>query len=194
MTIDFYSFGNSRGVVDFGTVERQLARLDDQAAKIIQRLVKGKKLLERERMRLARFVSVMWRRTPKHREQVNKVAKDIVPSIFEEFLKRREPLSEAESAEIERLREYYNTQDFDFLFAHNVLRDSMFERVMNDMDRAFFRPPIDMEFLTCDDPVLFSTGSGLGHKDATIIFRCRGDCFCNANGIQDGVTTFITYQ
>jgi hypothetical protein len=170
MTIDFYSFSNSRGVVDVGTVERQLARLDDQAAKIIQRLVKGKKLLERERMHLARFVSVMWRRTPKHREKVNKVAKDMVPSILEEFVRQREPLSDAERAEVERLREYYNSQDLDFVFAHNVLRGSMFERLMNDMDWAFFRPPTDIEFLTCDDPVLFSTGSGLGHKDATIIF------------------------
>jgi hypothetical protein len=53
----------------------------------------------------------MWRRTPKHREQVNKVAKEMVPGIFEEFVKLREPVSDAEKAEIERLREYYNTQE-----------------------------------------------------------------------------------
>ena len=41
---------------------------------------------------------------------------------------------------------------------------------MSQMDWAYFKSPPGKEFLTCDDPARFSSGSGLTHKDATIVF------------------------
>ena len=42
-------------------------------------------------------------------------------------------------AEVERLRKKYSERPPDFVFAHNVLRDSVFEDVMYSMDWAFFK-------------------------------------------------------
>lgn len=169
MQIDLYAFERNKRV-DFGTVESALALLDDQAAKIVQRLESERAITDKERTRLSRFVSVMWRRTPKQRDHVNEKAIDLVPGVFVPLEKLEDRMSPEVKAEMKRLKEKYSREPPDSLFAHNVLRDSIFERVVYSMDWAFFRPPEGKEFFTSDDPVMFSRGSGLGSPDAVVLF------------------------
>lgn len=182
MRIDLYAFRDKDGETDCGTVERQLARIDDQAAKVIQKLESGKALPDEERMRLCRFVSVMWRRTLKHLDHVNKTAIELLPKVLEPFDALGDQLSPEAHAEVERIRREYSAQPPNFLFAHNVLRDSAFEQLMFKMDWAFFKASPSKEFLTCDDPALIN-GAGLQNKDSVIFFplsrklflQCRWD-------------------
>lgn len=169
MRIDLYAFRDKDGQTDFGTVERQLARIDDQAAKIIQKLENEKALTDEDRMRLCRFVSVMWRRTPKHMDHVNKTAIELLPKALEPFDELRDQLSPEARAEVERIRREYSAKPPDFLFAHNVLRDSAFEQLMYQMDWAFFKASASKEFLTCDDPARINA-AGLQNKDGLILF------------------------
>jgi hypothetical protein len=81
MQIDLYAFSYSNGTVDFGSVENQLKLLDDHAAKLIQRIQKRGKLTDKDRKLLCRFVSVMWRRTPKHMNKVKETAKKLIPQV-----------------------------------------------------------------------------------------------------------------
>jgi hypothetical protein len=170
MKIDLYAYRDRDGQTDFGSVERQLATIDDQAAKIIQKLGRGKPLTDKDRLRLSRFVSIMWRRTPKHMTQVNKTARELMPKVLEPFDGMKDRLSLEARADLERIRQEYIDNPPDFLFPQNVLRESVFEGLMSKMDWAFFKASPDKEFLTCDDPTRFSSDSGLGHKDATIAF------------------------
>ncbi len=48
---------------------------------------------------------------------------------------------------------------------------------MYSMDWAFFTAPKDKEFLTSDDPVMFSKGPGLGSPDAIIAFPLSNKLF-----------------
>ena len=108
MRIDLYAFRDKDGQTDFGTVERQLAKIDDQAAKIIQKLESGKELTDKDRLQLCKFVSVMWRRTPKHKDHVNKLAGvDLLPKVLEPFDELADRLSPEVRAEVERIREEY---------------------------------------------------------------------------------------
>jgi Protein of unknown function (DUF4238) len=171
MRIDLYAFRDRDGQTDFGTVERQLARIDDQAAKIIQKLERGKALADKDRLRLCKFVSVMWRRTPKHKKHVNKKAIEVLPGVLRHtYNMLGDRLSPEARAEVERIRKEYSEKPPEFLFPQHVLRDSIFVDLISKMDWAFFRASLGKEFLTCDDPARFSSGSGLGHKDATIAF------------------------
>jgi Protein of unknown function (DUF4238) len=167
--IDLYAFRRG-GQVDFGSVEKALALLDDQAAKIIQKLEEGRQIGDRDRTRLCRFVSVLWRRTPKHKDHVNKTAAGLVPSVFAPLDLLSDRMTPEVRTEVERLRKEYAEKPPDFVFAHNVLRDSVFEKVMYSMDWVFFRPSPGKEFFTSDDPVMFSKGPGLGSPEALIAF------------------------
>ena len=169
MQIDLYAFQRG-GQVDFASVEKNLALLDDQAAKIIQKLEAGRQITDKERARLCRFLSVMWRRTPKHMDHVNTTVVELIPKVFEPLEQLEDQMTPAVRAEVERLRREYLEKPPDFVFAHNVVRDSNFEELMNSMDWAFFRPSSGKEFFTSDDPVLFSKGSGLGSPEAVIAF------------------------
>jgi Protein of unknown function (DUF4238) len=176
MQIDLYAFERA-GKFDFGTIEKELALLDDQGSKVIQKLESGRPITDKDRARLSRFVSVMWRRTPKHLDHVNKTAVDLVPGVFAPLEQLEDQMSPEVMTEVKRLKEKYSEQPPDFVFAHNVLRDSVFEKVMYSMDWAFFTACNGKEFLTSDDPVMFSKGSGLGSPEAIVAFPLSNRLF-----------------
>jgi hypothetical protein len=66
----------------------------------------------------------------------------------------------------------------------------MFERVMYFMDWAFFKASPNTEFLTCDDPVLFSKGSGLKDREAVIMFPLSRNLFFQAMWISEWRNTY----
>ncbi len=169
MQIDLYAFERA-GKVDFATVEKELALLEDQASRIIQKLESGGSVTDKERARLSRFVSVMWRRTPKHMDHVNKTSIDFVPDVFAPLEQLEDQMSPEVKDEVKRLKEKYSNQAPSLVFAHNILRDSVFEDVMYSMDWGFFLASQGKSFLTSDDPVMFSKGSGLGSPDAIVAF------------------------
>lgn len=200
MRIALYGFTNNRNEFDMATVEKELAKIDSDGANVIQKLDRGKLLKDKERLRLCRFVSVMWRRTPKHKEQVERMAAEMMPELLGQFdevwLRRKieerslppakaEQLFEQQKAELVRLRERYAKQVPDFLFATNTLRDSIFEHVMYEMDWAFFRAAPGTEFLTCDDPAVFNKGTGLKDREAVIMFPLSRKLFLQAMHISD---------
>lgn len=195
-----YGFTNSRNEFDMETVEKELAKIDNDGAKVIQKLEGGNTLKDKERLRLCRFVSVMWRRTPKHKEEVDRMAAGMMPKVFEgldeewirQMVQKRatstdeaERLFERERAEFKRLREKYMKEVPDFLFAGNTIRDSNFEEVMYGMDWVFFKASPGTEFLTCDDPAFFNKGTGLKDKEAVIMFPLSRMLFFQAMHISD---------
>lgn len=206
MKIALYGFTNQQKELDTRTVEVELAKIDNDGAKVIQKLEKTSSLSDKERRRLCRFVSVMWRRTPKHKEQAEKMAAEMMPRFFEEhddewlcqIINERlgthadaERKFEEQRVELLKLRDQYTREVPDFLFATNVLRDSMFEQVLYRMDWAFFRATPTTEFLTCDNPILFSKGSGLKDREAVIMFPLSSKLFLQAMWIS---TYGNTYQ
>ena len=195
-----YGFTNNRNEFDIETIEKELAKIDNDGAKVIQKLERGNILKDKERLRLCRFVSVMWRRTPKHKEEVNRMATGVMPSVFEgldeEWIRRMvderassadeaQRLFEREKAEFERLREKYMKEVPDFLFPSNTIRDTNFEQVMYGMDWAFFKAAPSTEFLTCADPAFFNKGTGLKDKEAVIMFPLSRKLFFQAMYISD---------
>jgi hypothetical protein len=195
MEIALYGFTNKEDKFDTHTVEKELANIDNDAARIIKKLEGGFPLDDDERRRLCKFVSIMLRRTPKHKEVAEKMAGEMIPRFFEEHdekwlyeeIKKRaksgsdvEHIFEQQGIEFQKLREQYTSQVPDFLFARNTLRESVFERVMYVMDWAFFKATPETEFLTCDNPVAFSKGSGLKDREAVIMFPLSRQLFLQA--------------
>src|SRR5262249_19604639 len=92
--------------------------------------------------------------------------------------------------ELQEIRDQYSREVPDFLFPTNTLRESMFERVMYFMDWVFFKSSPQTEFLTCDDPVLFSKGSGLKDQEAVIMFPLSRKLFFQAMWISEWRNTY----
>jgi hypothetical protein len=200
MKIALYGFTNRQGEIDTETVEKELSRIDDFGAKVIQKVEKKNPIDDKERQRLCKFVSVMWRRTPKHMEQANKMAAEMMPAFLEthneawlrQNIQKRfgsslgaEAKFNESKAELQKIRDQYSREVPDFLFPTNTLLESMFERVMYFMDWVFFKASPQTEFLTCDDPVLFSKGSGLKDREAVIMFPLSRKLFFQAMWISE---------
>lgn len=184
MGINFYGFSQNN-TVDTQSVEAGLARIDQIGARVMAKLEKGECLAERERLNLAEFISVMWRRTAQHKSEAESKAAQMMPDFFkqhdESWLVReltKRGVSPGESAipykqqklRLADVRAAYLNQVPDFLFPKNIVRSSMFERVLLAMDWVYFKSTPDTEFLTCDNPVVFNKGTGLKDQNAVIIF------------------------
>ena len=184
MAIDFYAFTKNE-VRDNQSVENALQKIDHMGARIMRKIDRGEQLTDQERRNLSEFVSVMWRRTAKHKEEAERRAAAMMPDFFDqhdekwliaELIKRGvSPASAAAPFEEQRtkltnIKSDYMAKVPDFLFARNVVRTSVFERVLYLMDWVFFRCSDSREFITSDNPVVFSKGRGLKHDDAVIFF------------------------
>jgi Protein of unknown function (DUF4238) len=125
MELNLYAFVNQKKELDTQTVENELAKLDSNGAGVIHKLEKGLLLSEEERWTLCRFVSVMWRRTVKHKNHAEQTATGMIKKFFEDhddkwlYDRLRERLrSETEAkalfdkqkAELEEIREEYARQ------------------------------------------------------------------------------------
>lgn len=184
MEIDLYALADKEGNIDNVTIEKELGKIDDKGALAIQKLVQVTTLTDNERRDLCKFISIMYRRTPKFREHQTRMAAEMMPKFFEihneewlrqEMHKHAKSPAQAEfwfqqrKAEFKQMREQYLRQPPDYLFSSDLRRDSVFERVLFDMDWALFRSTSDTDFITCDDPALFSKGAGIGDKERGII-------------------------
>ncbi len=133
-------------------------------------------------------------------EQANKMAKEMMPGFLDvhddAWLRRiigerygsaveAQGMLEKWQVELQEIRDRYSRNVPDFLFPSNTLRDSMFERVMYFMGWAFFKASPNTEFLTCDDPVLFSKGSGLKDREAVIMCPLSRNLFFQAMWISE---------
>jgi Protein of unknown function (DUF4238) len=176
---DFYAFTDSSGVYDSRSVEKKLEKLDDAAASVLQKITERAALTAANRELLSRFISVQWRRVPKHREAVNNRLKDLMPSYFdglrEDIAALRasgrspERLEESEARVLEIQKQYMERVP-DYFFTRNIERASIFEELLVRMDWAFLQTTADSPFLTCDAPVLSNVdGTGLGDPQNGIV-------------------------
>ncbi|SRR6266498_6074523 len=205
MEIDFYGFTKNEQF-DNESVENELQKVDDMGARLIHKLEKGKGLTDQERYKLGQFVSIMWRRTKKHKLEAEEKAAAMMPNFFEQHeekwlvneLEKQGVQSgdgvlpfEQQRIRLAKVRSDYLENVPDFLFARNVVRNSMFEEVLYAMDWAFFKCTEDTEFLTCDNPLVFNKGTGLKDRNAVIIFPLSRTLLLQAMWISNYRGSFV---
>jgi hypothetical protein len=175
---DFYAFTDRHGINDSVSIEKELEKLDTAAAPVIKRIREREPLTDVDRELLSRFISVLWRRVPEHREVVDGSLRDMMPEYFEHLRDELKTLrSEKENAErIERVQQEVNRLEKEYMnkipayfFTENLQRPSMFETLLVKMDWAFLQAKSDTPFLTSDNPVVYSRGTGLGDLDNGIV-------------------------
>jgi hypothetical protein len=184
MAIDFYAFTKNE-MRDNRSVENALQKIDHMGARLIRKIDRREQLTDKERYNLSAFISVMWRRTAKHKEEAERRAAGMMPDFFEQHdekwlisqLEKRAVapggdlvLFEEQLTKLAKIKSEYMARVPDFLFARNVVRTSVFERVLYLMDWGIFRASENQEFITSDNPVVFGKGRGLKHEDAVIFF------------------------
>jgi len=208
MGINFYAF-TQNNTVDTESVEAGLAKIDQIGARVTKKLEKGERIGEGERFNLAEFVSVMWRRTEQHKSEAERKAAEMMPEFFEqhdeawlvrELAKRGVAPGETsvpyeqQKLRLADVRTEYLNQVPDFLFPKNIVRSSMFERVLLAMDWVFFKSTPNTEFLTCDNPVVFNKGTGLKDRNAVIIFPLSRKLLLQAMWISNYRGSFVQLE
>jgi hypothetical protein len=155
-----------------------LEKLDTEAAPVIRKIADRTALTTADRELLSRFISVLWRRVPRHRELVNKAARQMLPAYVGRLLQDLAALRAAgkNPEQIERLErearqveEGYTKEVPNYFFTNNLRRASVFEEAVARMDWAYLQATPDTPFLTCDDPVVYSKGSGIGDTEMGVV-------------------------
>lgn len=151
----------------------------------------------------------MWRRTAKHKNEAEQKAAAMMPDFFkqhdEEWLvneleKHGVPPGDSEipfeeqRIRLAKVRSEYLQSVPDFLFPRNVIRNSMFERVLYAMDWAYFKCTEDTDFLTSDNPVVFNKGTGLKDRNAVIIFALSRKLLLQAMWISNYKDRFVQLE
>jgi hypothetical protein len=209
MKIALYGFTTPQGNFDSQTIEAALSLLETNTAPVIKKLEKGDEITDSERAHLAKFVSVLFRRTPKHKEKAIKMAEEMMPEFFEEHseewlyerikektgsIDETNRIFEVQKEELRNIRERYLQKVPDWLFPINIFRDSIFEQVLLKMDWGYFRSSPTIEFLTCDNPVAFSQGTGLKHKEAVIMCPLTKTLFLQAMWLSTYKGSFVNLR
>lgn len=83
MAIDFYAFTKNE-MRDNRSVENALQKIDHMGARLIRKIDRREQLTDKERYNLSEFISVMWRRTAKHKEEAERRAAGMMPDFFEQ--------------------------------------------------------------------------------------------------------------
>lgn len=181
--VNLYAVTNPDGSVDVQSVEKQLADLDNNAAAVIRKIDAGKPISPHERKLLCAFIGVMYRRTPEHRRAVGEMAAGMIPGLFDTVEaelftphfknidnlngEQRQRLAQRYS-EFLALKAEYSAEPPDFLFPRLVVRNSVFETLLERLDWAFFKSTNETPFLTSDDPVVFNLSPR--HKQGGLLF------------------------
>ncbi len=167
--INFYAFELRDGSIDNVSIEKQLSAIESRAAPIFTKIVNQEKLSAGDKETLTEFISIFWRRVPFHKQGYERQLAGFIPEYFSELYKELEALgikeSDARFKEIQRIEKQYREKIPDQFYADNVLRKSIITEAIIKMDWAFMVAPPETEFVTSDNPFIFSRGAGLGNTD-----------------------------
>jgi len=166
-------------------VEKEISdeALEDSAARVVQKIRNHNPITSDDKKSLSRFISVFWRRVPKHKLTVNEKCQEMLPAIvgkYRQEISALTPETKTQAsraahllAELDRIEEQYTAELPDYFFINNIKRVSIFEDALFHMDWAFFEVkkdnPYNNPFITSDAPVVFSKGCGIGDKEKGIL-------------------------
>jgi hypothetical protein len=166
-------------------VEKEISKeaLEDSAARVVQKIRDRNQIMPDDKKCLSRFISVFWRRVPKHRITVNETCQEMLPTVvgkYRQEISAITPETETQAAkaahvlaELDRVEEQYTAEIPDYFFINNIKRASVFEEALCHMDWAFFEvkrdDPYNSPFITSDAPVVWSKGCGIGDKEKGIV-------------------------
>lgn len=167
------------------TVEKEVsdAAVESAAALVLQKIREHDPITPDDKKSLSRFISVFWRRVPKHKLTVDETCQEMLPAVVNKY--RQEisaivPETETQAAraahllaELDSVEEQYTAEIPDYFFINNLKRASVFEEALFNMDWAFFEvkkdDPYNNPFITSDSPVVWSKGCGIGDKEKGIV-------------------------
>lgn len=167
---DFYTVTYKDGTKDTNTVENNLAELVERPANQVIRKLRNRQLpTASEKFELARYMSVMLTRVPKHRERMKglfpRVANDVEAELKKEIAEaattnptvaqRMEQLQN----EVTTILDEYRGKIPDWLQVGAV--SDKYAALLNAMHWVFFTTTTSRKFLTSDNPVFFFEGVGL---------------------------------
>jgi hypothetical protein len=181
--LNLYAFTNRDGGVDVESIEKSLADIDREAARVIRKIDSGAGISAEDRQSLCTFIGVMWRRTPEHRRKVGDMATKTMPEVFanieaeifspgfdvKQYLNEdQQKRLEQRYAEFLQIKREYSAKHPDFLFPSLIIRNSILQMMLEGMDWAFFKSTRDTPYLTCDDPVVFNLSPQ--HQQGGVLF------------------------
>jgi hypothetical protein len=175
----YYSYKNVDGVIDYDTIENYLAEdIENPAVPVLNKLRNKQHINDDEKYRLSRYMAIMLKRVPKHRQKI----KIMSPKVFEE--ERKELLKIVDNAlntypEKKDLLEERRKQINDIIDKYkDDLPDEFYVRLINDsftditysMNWRVIYYEGNNPYITSDSPCFFFDALGLARENSEITF------------------------
>jgi hypothetical protein len=164
-------------------VEQYMANTIEGPANIVlDKIRKRHKINEDDKKIFAEYMAVMWKRVPRGRERLKEIAPSSAQKLSEELnrnldiLTSKEPtkagLIERRRREIKEILDKYAEDPSKEIWLTNIPpeRTPRFVAAIRGMKWTFLTFDEKPAFLTCDNPVFYFTGIGIGKPQSEITF------------------------
>lgn len=164
-------------------VEQYLANtIEEPANKILEKIRKRHKISEDDKKIFAEYVAVMWKRVPRGKERLKKIAPKVSQKLSKELNRdldiiasqglTKTSLIKKSRVKIKEILDKYAKNPPKEIWLNNILfkrnpRIIAAVRAMNWTFLTFDEKPV---FLTCDNPVFYFTDIGIGNPESEITF------------------------
>jgi len=175
----YYSYQNVDGIIDYDSIENYLAEdIENPAVPVINKLRNKQSIDDIEKYRLSKYMAVMIKRVPKHREKIKRMS----PKIFEEERKyllkivenalddypEKKSLLEERRIQINDIIDKYKDNLPDEF--HVKLINETFTDIIYTMNWRVIYYEGNNPFITSDSPCFFFDALGLARENSEVTF------------------------
>jgi hypothetical protein len=184
--------------------EQYLANDIEEPANTVLDKIRGRHLInDNDKNIFAEYMAVMWKRVPRAKEDLKKMAPRLADDIVEELSVELDDIIAKEPAKtefIEKRRKEIN--DIAASYAEDPPKDIWLENIppertprvveaINTMTWSFWEFSEQPVFLTCDNPLFYFTGMGVGRPHSEISFPISSHIVLWATWRKDLPNNFI---
>ncbi len=169
---DYHTLVRRDGVVDRNTIEDTVASLENIAAPVIQKILRGAALSFEDHQIFSVFISQLLLRVPARRDEVAGIMKEMLKQMSKQFAQNKETYhadyhrfqKEAENtsdADPEELRQFILGDNYDITVNSSAALGASLGAIgtvvncLVRMNWVFVRASGRFKFLTCDNPVFY---------------------------------------
>lgn len=156
--------------------------VEEPANKVLDKIRTKTQLDEKDKVALSEYITVLWKRVPKGKERLKQRAPEVTHQLRKQYHENldliikqepeKESLAEKRRVEIDHILDEYSKKPPDDVWHKIIPAESTPQMVsaITTMTWCFFVSEEKPAFLTCDNPVFFFPGMGVGNKDSELSF------------------------
>ncbi len=161
-------------------------QIEQPANEVIKRILDRKSISAEERSALARYITVLWKRVPEHKDWIREKAPEAIDAVVKDLLSQLEQIEETNPSKHEivsmRRKELLDVKNSKEKLIDEAFVDENWAKTIpvewteqiptaiNKMTWSYWVAPSPYFFITSDNPVFYFQWMGIGREKSEISF------------------------